>query len=115
MLTNIFKKDITVIRKTGAFINRRWVEGLADTFTIKASVHPISIEEMHLFPEGFRDRMAYVLYTNTELKTSKPNNKNPDVVVLNDDKYQVIRVEKWDNTPLSHYRLTVVKVDSDAI
>lgn len=114
MLTDIFKKSVTVIRKTGGFVNRKWVDNDPEVFTIKASVHAASLEEMQLFPEGFRDQMAYVLYTNTELKTSRPGNKNPDIVIINNDKYLVLRVETWDNTALSHFRVTVSKVDSDA-
>ena len=110
MLTNIFKRDLTVTRTTGSFVNRKWV-GNTETFTIKASVHALSSQEMELYPEGYRDQMAYNLYTNSELKTSIQGSKTPDVVRIDNYNYQVMRVENWRNTALSHYKVTVFRIN----
>lgn len=115
MIPNIFKRDLDVIRETGAFINRKWDVTATDNFTIKASVHALSSQDVELFPEGFRDQMGYVLYTNTELKTSIPGIKNPDIVKIDNSKYQVVRVEHWGNTILAHYRAVVFKVNDGKV
>ncbi len=114
MLTNLFKRDVVVVRPgLGFYLDGVWVEGEEDIFTIKANVQPVPAEIMETLPEGYRTRSAFILYTNTELNTSEDNQNNPDFVFLYDKKYFVTKKEIWQNTLLSHYEIIVVKGEKD--
>ncbi len=108
MLTNLFKRDVTVIRSTGNWINGYWVEGENETFIIKANVQPVPAIVMETLPEGYRNKSSFILYTNTELNTSEDNESIPDVVILYGKRYLVTKKEIWQNTILSHYEIIVV-------
>lgn len=111
-----FKRDLQVERRdnghwdtgTGLFI-----KGGITTFTIKASVDPTPAEVMLTLPEGFRNRETYTLYTDTQLLTAKPNGNISDVVLLEEDRYRVIKVAHWANTILNHFEIIVSKEDID--
>jgi hypothetical protein len=117
MLSNIFKKDITIIRRSpGAYRNMRWEEGIETTFTIKANVQPTPAEVMEIFPEGYRTEESYTLYTNIELfpsNTAIGNLNNSDIVVLHGIRFIVKKKETWSNTILSHYVSIIIKEGFD--
>ncbi len=114
MLSNIFKQNVVVTRKgDGSWVDGVWVESENLVFTIKASVHPVSSQEMQLLPEGYRNQSGYVLYSNSELRTASPGNNNPDVVKIGNVDYVVLRVEAWENTHLSHFRILVGNGEKD--
>ena len=115
MLTDIFKRDVEVIRPgVGSYINGVWVNGLNTTLTIRANVQPVPAIVMETLPEGYRTRSAFILYTNSELFTSDDNNNNPDIVLLYGKRYFVTKKEIWQNTVIAHYEIIVVKEEKDA-
>jgi hypothetical protein len=114
MLTDIFKRDVSVIRKgDGSYQNFVWIDGADTNFTIRANVQPTPAEIMMTLPEGYRTKDSFVLYTNTRLLTSNDNKNNPDVVLLYGKRFFVTKVEVWQNTILEHYEIVVVKEESD--
>ena len=114
MLTNIFKREVTVVRKgDGSYQNFTWINGTDAQFTIRANVQPTPAEVMLTLPEGYRIRDAFTLYTNTQLRTSDTNQNNPDVVFLYGKRFFVTKVATWQNTILSHYEIIVVKEESN--
>ncbi len=111
----IFRKDVTVIRYAqGSFINNIWVNGVETIFTIKASVQPSQAEVMEMLPEGYRDKGAYTLYTDTELNISVAGTTSPDIVLINGQRHIVKIVEPWGNDLINHYKVIVVNEDIDA-
>ncbi len=114
MLTDIFKRNVNVVRKgAGSYQRGIWVDGININFTIKANVQPTPAEIMLTLPEGYRTKDSFMLYTNTHLYTAKKNLNNPDVVLLYNKRFFVAKVEIWQNTILSHYEVLVVKEESD--
>ncbi len=115
MLTDIFKRDVAVIRPgAGAYINGVWQQNTGSSFTIRANVQPVPAIVMETLPEGYRTKSAFILYTNTELNTAQEDLNNADIVQLYGEKYFVTKKEIWGNTNLAHYEIIVVKEDSDA-
>lgn len=115
MLTDIFKRDVTVERTSpGAYIDYVWVEGNVTSFIIRANVQPTPAEVLETLSEGYRNKDSYTLFTNTHLFTSIDNNSNPDIVLLYGRRYIVAKVAIWGNTSLSHYEIVVVEDESDA-
>ncbi len=116
MSVGIFRKTLIALRKgAGSYVNFQWVDGVPEVFEIKASIQPTPAEVMLTLPEGYRTKESYTLITDANLKTASSADKsNPDVVVIENEKYQVTRVESWQNTFLNHYEIIVTKEDRDA-
>ena len=114
MLTDIFKRDVTVERTApGSYVDYVWVEGSVSSLTIRANVQPTPAEVLETLSEGYRNKDSYTLFTNTHLFTSVDNSSNPDVVLLYNRRYIVAKVAIWGNTSLSHYEIVVVEDESD--
>jgi hypothetical protein len=114
MLTEIFKRNVNVIRiGNGSYQNAVWIPGGESNFVIRANVQPTPAEVMETLPEGYRDKDAFTLYTNTELFTAEDNQSNPDIILLYGKRFFVAKKEIWQNTILSHYEIVVVKEELD--
>jgi hypothetical protein len=110
MLTDIFKRDVDVIRTLPGYYQKgKWVNGEKKNFTIRANVQPTPAEVMEILPEGERTKSSYTLFTNTELFTVIENSNNYDRVLLDGTEFFVAKKEIWRNTILAHYEIIVVK------
>jgi hypothetical protein len=91
---NIFRKDLTVKRKTaGSYVNGFWVAGTDTTLTIKASVQPLSGKDIELLPEGKRLAGGYKLFTNDSLKVAiEGTGQDGDIVSIYGFDYEVVSV-----------------------
>lgn len=95
----IFRVPVSLYRKSpGAYINGVWVEGAEALISITASIQPTSGEEMLSLPEGRRNRKTYSLFTSTPIQVIA-GGANPDQVVIYGERYEVVRVEPWQNNP----------------
>jgi hypothetical protein len=118
MIPNIFKKQIQVIRnQTGFYVQDvnspnlgLWQNGQEISFTIEASVQPSPWEVMQILPEGYREKPSYVIYTEKELFSSEENETNPDIVILYNKKYLILKKKIYDMTHLSHFELIAVEL-----
>jgi hypothetical protein len=113
--SRLFKRELQVIRYAeGSLVEYQWIDGAEETFTIWASVQPTPAEILMTLPEGYRTRSLKTLYTNTKLNTSVTNETSPDIVIIDNEKYVVIQVAPWNNTKISHWKITVAKEHIDA-
>jgi hypothetical protein len=113
-MNSSFRRNITVTRKSaGSFVKGRWVvTGLSKVFTIKASVQSPTPRELEALPEARRSKDTSVLYTNTPLFTAEVSTaKNPDIVTLNGEPYEVHSCAVWGNKVIPHYKVIVTKQD----
>ena len=115
---DVFRKPLTVRRAPeGNYINGFWVEdGLEVVFIINASVQGLAAETLQTLPEGYRTSILHTLYTSTELKTAQLDKRRPDIVEIDGDNFQVIKVTKKDNIknyPTNHYEIIVLKENVD--
>lgn len=93
----IFRMPITIYRQgVGTYVNGLWVRGAETTIAITASVQPTTGEEMLSLPEARRNRKAYALFTSTPIQLIVTG-KNPDQVLIFGERYEVVRVEPWQN------------------
>ena len=109
---NIFRKDLTVKRKTaGSYVNGFWVAGTDTTLTIKASVQPLSGKDIELLPEGKRLAGGYKLFTNDTLKVAiEGTGQDGDIVSIYGFDYEVVGQEVWTNNLINHNVYLVSKV-----
>jgi hypothetical protein len=108
-MSSSFRKQL--IRKTkaaGTIVNGVFVDGATTPTNIMASVQPLKPHEIEHLPEGRRDSQAYWLFTDTKLNTV--TSANPDLITIDNEDYEVNKIEPWQNNVLSHYKVLVVKV-----
>lgn len=76
-------------------------------------------EVLQTLPEGYRTEKVYVLYTSTELKTADVKEQTtPDMVTIDDEDYNVIKVSKHKNIKgyaTEHYQVVVIASNVDPI
>lgn len=111
-LVKHFKTDgtYTVTRKQAAtYLKGRLVSPETTTFSITASVQPLTGNDMVLLPEGSRSGNTKVLFTTTQLNTV--GTAEPDTIVIESVDYDVFNVETWEGFNQTYYRTLVRKVD----
>lgn len=105
-----FRKPLVVTRKSGAdYVNGFWVGGTDSEITIQASRQPTSGDVRKNLPEGYDIDSAFDLFTSTELHPAKSGGQQSDTMTILGDEFHVVRVEKWQNGVISHYRCTVAR------
>lgn len=112
------ESDVVVKRQgAGDYVDGVFVKVEADVvFSIKATVQPVSAGDiMHMTPDGYLNSVTYVLYTKTQLITAKGSLQNADIVIIDNESFLVVRVDKWKfyNTCIDHYRILVAKENFD--
>ncbi len=86
------------------------VSGPDTEFTITASVQPMTGSEMLLLPENRRELETKKIFTSTELYgIEKGNGVNADIVIIDGDEFEVVRVYPWKNNVINHYKIYVTK------
>lgn len=116
-----FGRNIEVTRNASEVI---YVDGYAQdpipdtTLCVRASVQPLTAEELEMLPEGSDTKEAIKLYTIVKLLPRQGNPpKKGDFFTLNNFKYEVISVE--DHTShkamnIFYYKSIGLKVGYDA-
>lgn len=109
---NFRKSLIRKIISGGQYVNGNWVEGSKHNSTITASVQPIDPHQIELLPEARRDSKSYEIFTNTNLNSVESQNpdQNPDIIVIDDEEYEVVMKSPWQNNVINHYSYIVVKI-----
>ena len=86
------------------------VSGPDTEFTITASIQPITGSEILLLPENRRELETKKIFTSTELYgIEKGNGVNADIVIIDGDEFEVVRVYPWKNNVINHYKIFVAK------
>jgi predicted glycosyltransferase len=113
---DIFRKPLKVLRKaSGGYTGGYWQDGEVSSFMINASVQGTNAEVLQTMPEGARTTACYTLRTDTKLLTATAEGFTPDIVIIDDERFLVTRVTKWQNLPQTkHYEIVVVRENLDA-
>lgn len=77
------------------------------TFSILASVQPLTGRDLQRLPEGLRTAELLAVFTETELKTQGAT-QDPDSVSIDGFSYEVQTVDRW-GTLGNYYRAVVAK------
>lgn len=118
LFDDFFRRELTVKRPSSAHIEYgQYVQDDVDsTFSITASVQPVSTQDMYLLEEGYRDKAMTKLYTDTELLAMSDDSKKGDIVEIDGVDYLVINVSMWHNMDFGkefydtkHYKIICVK------
>lgn len=91
----------------------RWTEGATTSTTILASVQPATGRQLQRLPEGLRERVELMAFTETELRTAdQATGLSADRIVVDGETYQVAHVRHWPTFgPLPHYEAALERFD----
>ena len=96
-----------------SFDKGRWTDGSESDISFKASVQPLKGNELLTLPEGYREKETYRLYTSFQLLTADEKNKKiPDRVTIFGKKFDIIKVDIWQNKVIPHYKAIASLVDA---
>lgn len=110
---NVFRRNLTVYRKGLGYFddNGLYTQALESTFTIKASVQPLTGKALEALPEGLRSTDVYTLYTDATLNVaSQDDEQKADEVEIGGTRYEVQRQQAWDNGVVNHNAYIVQRV-----
>jgi len=113
-----FRKPQLITRQTpGSYISGVWVPGTDSTFTIMASVQPLSDKDLVNLPEGRRASDVIKLYTDTVLLTveDKGENQQPDKIEWRGFDYEISSVSVRQMDVINHYRYFATKIPVAAV
>lgn len=106
-----FRRTLTVRRRADGNYNQDdnagffEVEGEETTFTIEASVQPLSGSDIRLLPENRREEELTKIYTDSELRASEKGSAgNCDIVVIKGRDYEVVTEFPWENNVINHFK-----------
>lgn len=113
----IFRVPLTIYRQVGgSYFQGRWTGQTETSFSITASIQPTTGEELMTLPEGRRNRKTYALFTSTKIELID-NAQNPDQIDIYGERYEVVRVEPWQNNPsifgiVNHFKFFAQKLEA---
>lgn len=88
-----------------------YTPGGTSTFTIVASIQPVTGRDLSDLIQGQQGLETRVIYTLTELRTRRAGN-DPDSIEIDDEPWTVIRVERFDAFGETHYRAYAQRTES---
>lgn len=109
-LIDSFATDTITIKRYsgGQYIKGIWTEGVETTTTAKASVQPVSGNELMLLPEGRRNSESVKIFTTAQLKTQSLQEKC-DIIEIRGIDFEIHNVKHWFGTDIEHYECLAVK------
>lgn len=115
LFLSVGKATYTFTRRAGSYVNGRWLDGAATTFTIKCNIQPNAAGKMtRLLPEGDRSRHSIFIITDgiaQSLRTSKEGSGllKGDEVMWNGDVYEIREVNLYNLGVLDSYQALAVR------
>ncbi len=86
----------------GAYVGGIWTETPEQTLYFKGTVQPSRPSDMKILPEARRVERAYTLYSRSQFKEG-------DRTAIDNEEYEILAVEVWQNGILPHYKAVATK------
>jgi hypothetical protein len=93
----------------GSYTNGRYTEGAESTFTIIASIQPVTGRDLADLPEGQNGDEVRQVFTITELLTRVPG-QEPDIITLDGEDFYVYRVKRWQGLGEVYWQAWVSRI-----
>lgn len=92
----------------GSYVDGVYVQGEPVTIpNVRASIQPASSDDLQTLDENRRTQATFRLYTETKLREALEGVHNPDIVTIDSEDYEVVKVFPWKNNILPHYKVLV--------
>lgn len=120
-LINRFGRNVSRIVKNAnpTFVDGYAVEAATTTTTFKASVQPLTPDDLEMLPEGSDSSESLKLYTLTKLNKREGNPpKSGDIVDVDGRKYEVVSRKDYVShqspaNSITFYKVIILKVSYD--
>lgn len=89
-----FCEEFNIIRKTGDWVNHRWVD-TPETITVTGIATPINSKDMDMLPEGDRISGLKTFYADQVLRGSN-DEATADICEYNGDQYRIFQVFEYN-------------------
>ncbi len=94
----------------GTYTKGRYNDTLdTSTFTIIASIQPVTGRDLSDLPEGSNGDEVRVVWTTTELITRMPG-QEPDVITLDGEPYYAYKSKRWQGLGTTHWQAWVSRI-----
>ncbi len=104
-------RTLQIKRNIGAWVNGYWEESEISTFDILGTWQPVTGKELEVYQDGDRSLDVFTGYTYTEIFIDDQiNNIVSDIIVVDGDQYEIIKLLKWQNNIINHYKFVVTRV-----
>lgn len=113
---SFFKSHNLVARRfvPGVYKDGKWIEGTMFKFNFFCSLQPLTPHQIALLPEARREDESSLIITETELrKVSVRNQRNSDIIEIEDELYEVYSVKPWKNKIIPHYEVVVIMLEPE--
>lgn len=106
-----FRRPFTIIKRSPPKrVGPRFESsGTVTESVIMASLQPDDGKEMQSLPEGRRFSEFYNMFTSSNVETVTAGGANPDIVLVDGEEFEVVKVAPWKNNVINHYKLFVAK------
>lgn len=79
--------------------------GTDEEVKIKGSMQPLSGREIKMVEEGYRLKQLFKFYSDKSLSVIDTKGlKDTEVVMINNERFRVISVERWMGTSLDYFK-----------
>ena len=99
---------IVKTRSNGGYTDGKWVGETSVNGLIMASVQPLTAKQKQTLPEGRKNSASFRLFSADLLNTVEE--QNPDIVVIDDQDYEVHSRAAWQNNIINHFEYVVIKI-----
>ena len=93
----------------GSYVNGKWRRTETTGTTFKGTFQPLSGKDADFLPEGRRAGASFRVYSDLNFDTVTTT-ENPDLIVVNNVKYEIVAKLTWQNTLINHYKYIVQEV-----
>jgi hypothetical protein len=90
----------------GTLTTGRYTAGATSSFSIVATIQPMTGRNLKILPEGQHAEETMVVYTTTELRARTPASE-PDVFTFDGEAWKVVNVKRWQAFGDTHYVATI--------
>ena len=90
-------------RAAGSLVEGTYTPGATSTFSIDASIQPVTGRNVKAMPEGRRPEELRVVYTRTELVAVSPGHGVGDVVTYKGEPWEVVTSQQWPDLSGGEY------------
>lgn len=107
--------DYTVTRYAqGSYTDGIWSAGGTSTFSVPASVQPLTGYELQSLGEGFHAENTKKMYCVTQLKTEQDTTHGADEVSIDGEDWVVHSAKKAEGFGGTHYKVTLKRKVHDS-
>jgi len=99
---------IVLRASVGAWVDGSYIRNARAPFPVVAFHHPVTGRKLEIPREGQSASEVKAVYTNTRLRTRAQG--DPDLVVIQDEEWEVIKVEDWQAFGQRFYRAYVSRI-----